>query len=116
MKYDGNKFSIPQLFSNGDGKTSASGFAGMLCIATGLVGFCFGIEEFWRQGKSEIMNQSIIVITIGAGLLGVRKAKDKGSISESEDDKEEIIIPKEDPKIEIPKKEEEETLPPKPMM
>ena len=75
---DINKFSWQQLVSNSDGKTSGSGTAGMLCVLVGLVGFFFGVEEFCRQGKNDIMSQSIIVITIGAGLLGYRKSHDGG--------------------------------------
>jgi hypothetical protein len=83
------KFSFHQLFSNSDGKTSASGFAGILVILAGLVAFLFGVEEFFRASKNDIMNQSIIVITIGAGLLGVRKSKDStlaNSLSDSDPD------------------------------
>lgn len=88
MENDINKFSWQQLLSNSDGKTSASGTAGILCTLIGLAGFCFGIEEMWRQGKTDTMSQSIIVITIGAGLLGYRKSHDGNlskAIAESDD-------------------------------
>lgn len=71
-----NKFVWQQLLSNSDGKTSASGTAGILCILVGLVCFSFGVEEVWRQGRTDTMTQSIMVITIGAGLLGYRKSHD----------------------------------------
>lgn len=76
MKNDINKFVWQQMLSNSDGKTSASGTAGLLCIVVGLIGFLFGVEEMWRQGKSDTMTQSIVVIGMGASLLGYRKSHD----------------------------------------
>ena len=95
MKCDINKFVWQQLLSNSDGKTSASGTAGILCVLVGLAGFLFGVEEMWRHGNADTMTQSIVVITIGAGLLGYRKSKD-GSLAVEEIKKETKEAPKED--------------------
>ena len=82
MKCDINKFVWQQLLSNSDGKTSASGTAGILCVLVGLAGFLFGVEEMWRHGNADTMTQSIIVVSIGAGLLGYRKSHD-GNLSKT---------------------------------
>jgi hypothetical protein len=96
MKCDINKFSAAQLLSNTDGKTSASGTAGILCVLAGLVGFFFGIEEFFRVGKNDIMNQSIIVLSVGAGLLGYRKSHDGklaiGMSQQQPDDDDDTVV------------------------
>lgn len=71
-----NKFSLAQMTSNNDGKTSASGTMGSLTIITGLLGFLVGVVDYFIDGKGDIMTQSLLVITIGCGLLGFRKSKD----------------------------------------
>lgn len=73
-----SKFSFAQMTSNSDGKTSGSGTMGIFTMAAGLVGFLAGAAEYFVHTQSEIMTQSIVVLTIGAGLLGYRKSKDKG--------------------------------------
>jgi len=72
-----NKFSFAQMTSNSDGKTSGSGTVGIIVALAGVVGFIYGVVEYACLSKDgTIMSQSIIVITIGAGLLGFRKSKD----------------------------------------
>lgn len=74
MKYDANKFSFAQLTSNTDGKTSGSGTAGVALVLIGLICFCFGVyDHMWGTRTNDVMTQSVIVIGIGAGLLGYRK-------------------------------------------
>jgi len=73
MKLDINRFSFSQMTSNDSGKTSGSGTAGVFITATGLLGFLIGAVDYFMHAKSDIMTQSIIVITIGASLLGYRK-------------------------------------------
>lgn len=80
MAVDINKFSFAQMTSNSNGKTSASGTMGVLCVTAGVLGFLAGVLDFFKDDKADIMTQSIVVITIGAGLLGYRKSKDGGSI------------------------------------
>lgn len=73
---DINKFSLAQMTSNNDGKTSASGTMGSLTIIAGLLGFMVGVVDFFLDKSGDIMLQSVIVITIGCGLLGYRKSQD----------------------------------------
>lgn len=76
MKLDINKFSFAQMTSNSaDGKTSGSGAAGVFITAAGILGFILGIINYFIDGKTDIMTQSIIVITLGASLLGYRKSR-----------------------------------------
>jgi hypothetical protein len=70
-----NKFSFAQMTSNSSGKTSASGTMGCLICTVGAISFAWG--TFSKQ--NEVLMQSIILVGIGAGLLGYRKSKD-GSI------------------------------------
>ena len=74
---DINKFSFAQMTSNSDGKTSGSGTMGIIVCMAGVLGFIYGTIDYSFMSKdSAIMSQSIIVITLGAGLLGYRKSKD----------------------------------------
>jgi hypothetical protein len=73
---DINKFSFSQMCSNSDGKTSGSGTVGIIASFAGILGFLFGVAYYAHAKDATIMNQSIIVLTIGAGLLGYRKSHD----------------------------------------
>lgn len=76
MNLDINKFSFAQMCSNNDGKTSGSGTLGVITGFAGVLGFLYGIVDYSFMSKdANIMTQSIIVITLGAGLLGYRKSK-----------------------------------------
>jgi len=70
-----NKFVIAELFSNSDGKTSASAFIGILvgvigCIAfsTAIIGYIFNFPN-----TISIMQQSTIFIGASSALLAARK-------------------------------------------
>lgn len=82
MRADINKFSWAQMTSNSDGKTSGSGTMGIFTMGVGLIGFLVGVTDYFIDSKNDIMTQSIVVITIGAGLLGYRKSKDSGTPAE----------------------------------
>lgn len=75
-KFDIKKFSIAQMTSNSNGKTSASGAMGCLLCTVGALCFLVGTFNiaFMKDPQAELLYQSIIVITIGAGLLGYRKS------------------------------------------
>lgn len=74
-------FSISELFSNSNGKTSGSGAAGFLTVTTGLAAFMAGVVFVYIScykscdpgAGSSIMTQAIALIGIGSALLGVRK-------------------------------------------
>ena len=73
---DVNKFSIPQMTSNADGKTSASGTMGVLICVVGAMCFLLGcVDKMWVNKDVDIITQSIIFVGIGASLLGLRKFK-----------------------------------------
>lgn len=75
MKLDINKFSFAQMTANNDGKTSGSGTLGVFAGFAGVLGFLWGIIDYSFFSKdSQIMTESIVVITLGAGLLGYRKS------------------------------------------
>lgn len=76
MKVDINKFSFAQMTSNSDGKTSGSGTLGLTVGAAGVIGFIAGVVSYFIFKDAVVMNTSIIVISIGAGLLGYRKSKE----------------------------------------
>lgn len=74
---DPNSFSVSQMTSNSDGKSSASGAMGVLICTIGSLCFFIGcLDNLMLKGDSDIMTQSIIFTGIGAGLLGYRKFKD----------------------------------------
>lgn len=72
-------FSFAEMVSNGNGKTSGSGSMGVLIIIVGC--FCFVVGSVYfalvKEASADIMIYSASIITIGAGLLGYRKSKDK---------------------------------------
>jgi hypothetical protein len=66
------KFSFSELTSNNSGKTSGSGTSGLFICLIGAITFAFGC--FIKAAM--IIDPSVIVITIGAGLLGYRKSQE----------------------------------------
>lgn len=85
MKPDMMTFSIAQMTSNADGKTSSSGTMGCYIIVMSVLCFAFGCVEFHYSGKADIMMYSSANILVGAGLLGYRKSVDKTSIENGKD-------------------------------
>jgi hypothetical protein len=80
---DISKFSLQEMLSNSDGKTSASGTMGVLICTIGAICFLTGsIGMVIKEVDSDILIQSIAVIYAGALLLGYRKSADKGEIAE----------------------------------
>jgi len=70
------QFSFAQMVSNSSGKTSSSGVFGCLICAVGCLGFLAGVVDAICFSKNiEIIGQSILMVGIGAGLLGYRKSK-----------------------------------------
>jgi hypothetical protein len=67
------RFSFAQLTSNSDGKTSGSGTAGLYIVFIGGVCFFLGcVDKMFLDNSVDIINQSIMMVTIGAGLLGIK--------------------------------------------
>lgn len=71
------KFSLAQMTSNANGKTSGSGTMGVLICTIGAVCFLLGcIDKMFVTNSIDVITQSIIFVGIGATLLGYRKSKD----------------------------------------
>ena len=88
--FDTEKFSFGQLTSNSNGKTSATGTAGLYIIAVGGICFLLGcIDKMFLGNNVDILTQSIIFVSIGSALLGYRKSKDSG-VSEMEESAKEV--------------------------
>ena len=68
------RFDFGQLTSNSDGKTSASGTAGLYIVAIGGISFIMGcIDKIWFSNSVDILNQSMIFTATGVALLSVKK-------------------------------------------
>jgi hypothetical protein len=71
-----SKFSVAEMTSNDDGKTSGSGTVGIVISFVGGLCFLLGsVDKMFLSGTVDILTQSIVVIGIGVGLLGYRKGK-----------------------------------------
>lgn len=73
-----SKFSLGEMTSNSNGKTSASGTMGSLLIAIGGLTFLIGALGYFIFDKeaNDILVQSIALCYAGAALLGYRKSRD----------------------------------------
>jgi hypothetical protein len=69
-----SKFSWSELFSNTNGKTSGSGFSGVVICLVGTFCFFLGcLDKIFISQEIDIISQSIVFVGIGATLLGARK-------------------------------------------
>lgn len=75
MKFDINKFRFVETFNNSNGKTSGSGFIGvigslvsMFCLIIVIIGYLIGL-----QNTTEILTSLTLIIGIYTGLLMTRK-------------------------------------------
>ena len=94
MKLDINKFSFAQMTANNDGKTSGSGTLGVIAGFAGVLGFFWGVIDYSFFSKdSQIMTESIVVLTLGAGLLGYRKSVSSKDAPAEEEPKSEEVKP-----------------------
>lgn len=76
MGYDKSKFVFSETFNNSDGKTSGSGFVGVIMGLTATAAFIAGIVG-WYLGNSLVIEYFDKVLQLGglsALLMGVRKA------------------------------------------
>lgn len=72
------KFSFAEMTSNSSGKTSGSGTAGLYIVFIGGITFLMGcVDKMFLNKDIDVITQSIILVGIGATLLGYRKSKDK---------------------------------------
>lgn len=77
LKCSINKFSLSQMTSNSDGKTSSTGTMGCLTIGVGLLAFLVGVLDsiLWTK-TTNVMLQSLALIGAGHTMLMYRKSKD----------------------------------------
>lgn len=67
------KFSLAEMTSNNNGKTSATSTSGVYIIFIGGLSFLLGvIDKMFLDKTIDIINQSVMFTTIGAALLGVK--------------------------------------------
>lgn len=74
MKFNESKFSLAQMTSDNNGKTSGAGTMGIYIVIMSIITFCYGAWEFHTSGKNDIMMYSSANILVGAGLLGYHKS------------------------------------------
>ena len=89
-----SKFNWAELFSNNDGKTSGSAFVGVIICLVGTLCFFMGcIDKMFLNGNADIINQSIMFVTIGVTLLGVRKIVSikNGETTQNSEQKDELL-------------------------
>ncbi len=70
-----SRFSISETFNNKDGKTSGSGFIGVILGLTTAAGFLTGIVGWWLEKPEalDLISKIIQLGVIASSLLGVRK-------------------------------------------
>ena len=97
-KYDGGKFVWSELFSNENGKSSGSGFIGIIgslfCMGVVVIGIIIYIITLFVSPKQPEIIQVIsntVMAVIGlaglyAGLLGLRKWKSNKVVDNSTDE------------------------------
>jgi len=79
---DISKFSFKEAFNNNSGKTEMALICALLVITTGCIGFIWALAV-----KYEIsLNASIVFVTLGSGLLGIRRFTNEKGITILGDD------------------------------
>ena len=75
MKSQRDKFVIAEIFSNSDGKTSGSGFVGVMIGVVGCLGFLVAIVGylFNMPNTVEVMRETTMFIGASSILLATRK-------------------------------------------
>lgn len=81
MSNGNHKFIFSEVFSNNDGKTSGSGFVGVLMGLVGCLAFIAAIVGYFLELPDTIpfMQQTIFFIGSATVLLGIRKFTGKNS-------------------------------------
>jgi hypothetical protein len=75
MSYNRSKFNFSETFNNQSGKTSGSGFVGVITGLAGILGILAGIFGYFLQlpNTLEYFGVMLKVLTASAILLGVRR-------------------------------------------
>jgi len=82
MDYEKSKFRFSETFNNSNGKTSGSGFVGVIMGLTATLAFIAGVVGWYLEfdGVMEFMEKVLKFGSLSAVLMGVRKIS--GHISE----------------------------------
>lgn len=91
MKMNPDKFSIAQMTSNSNGKTSGSGTGGLYLVFLGgvvgalaaVAGLFFPAQMGQTNEVANVLLWSSATLTLGAGLLGYRKSQDKNVLEKT---------------------------------
>lgn len=87
------KFSFAQMTSNEDGKTSGSGTMGVMICTIGTLCFLIGcVDKVFINKDVDVITQSIVFVTIGASLLGLRKFKASNEKTSFEVEKKDEVL------------------------
>jgi len=75
MGYDKSKFRFSETFNNSDGKTSGSGFIGVIFGLTAAICFIIIMAGWWlgKPDVLEVFDRALQLGLLSAALLGVRK-------------------------------------------
>ena len=75
-KVDVNEFSLAQMVSNQNGKTSAPAVAGLWLILVGTICFAWSSYTYvYYKTGSDVLIQSLGMATLGTSLLVTRRLK-----------------------------------------
>jgi hypothetical protein len=75
MGFNKSKFVFSETFNNADGKTSGSGFIGVILGLVGALSFLAAMGGYFYNlpNTLEVMNSVVQLILIAAALMGARK-------------------------------------------
>lgn len=94
-KFNSQKFVFHELFTNTNGKTSASGFIGVILGLIASAAFVIAMFGYWLNipNTIEIMGQILKLVGASTVLLGIRKVAPRfGNNDENNDINSEEIV------------------------
>lgn len=88
-RYNRSKFVFSETFNNSSGKTSGSGFSGIILILVGAACFIAAMVGYFLEipNTLEVMGKIVIILSLASALLGLRKfvgGKDQISVGDEE--------------------------------
>jgi len=75
-EFEKSKFRFSETFNNSNGKTSGSGFIGVIMGLVAVLGFVAGLVGFFFKldNMMDVLESSLQLGLLSAALMGVRKA------------------------------------------
>jgi len=88
IEFDANKFRFKETFTNTNGKTSGSGFIGVILGLVAAVSFIAAMVGYFLEVPNtiEVMSQMLKLIAASTVLLGVRKLAPRVGKNDDDDD------------------------------